>query len=683
MSKKCVDWLEWAVAGEVRLLDSLKNTCRVWQDIVTGTRFCVDEYQLKKEKKLLFGGIDTVHKLRKLLKPSVEKNNRKESCNIRKISTFPYFASQSAYIPFIEAAHLFIAFSFLIEQKSIEKGYYDEWIMETWNDFYNENKDKRKLAWYALNRICSPERIPEFEKELEAVRVKILKGGPYKIKKYYLETDNIKEMRGASILIEWLGESRAPYIATRNWIPELAVYSGGGNLLAILPEEADEQLALEIEKEYARYAPTLKNAYVIVDSNLKEVSSYGNEYMDLIGRVERRLSERKRIKAYNLSESKHPMERNQHFAEFILEYPMESMPSQKIDFGGVGFRNTDNCDSCRVRRSLYTLRVGDELINLCGSCLQKHVVGRKTKNRFMERYRASTGNEVEAAGMIRDIGNEIAVVYADGNNMGGIIQGIESLAQMAYFSRNTAAAAVLSCFNALEESGTTKFESIAVGGDDIFMIVPAETAFTFVNSLISNFNEEFRNLTPEASDRPPVTLSAGMAIGKYTTPVRELTNEAEHCMKRAKALIRMDNKNQGSLDFVIYRASYCDDEYVNKHLRTSIRPFSLKLSIELVNTVRKLIRNGQGKSAIQKMLMAAEQAESEEEFRLFYLYQIAKSRDKFLHVALDELAENCGYKFISGVLKKKVQDDENTQESLTLWKDLLDIWDYVKEGTEI
>ena len=55
MSKKCVDWLEWAVAGEVRLLDSLKNTCRVWQDIVTGTRFCVDEYQLKKEKKLLFG----------------------------------------------------------------------------------------------------------------------------------------------------------------------------------------------------------------------------------------------------------------------------------------------------------------------------------------------------------------------------------------------------------------------------------------------------------------------------------------------------------------------------------------------------------------------------------------------------------------------------------------------------
>jgi len=102
-----------------------------------------------------------------------------------------------------------------------------------------------------------------------------------------------------------------------------------------------------------------------------------------------------------------------------------------------------------------------------------------------------------------------------------------------------------------------------------------------------------------------------------------------------------------------------------------------------VNTVRKLIRNGQGKSAIQKMLMAAEQAESEEEFRLFYLYQIAKSRDKFLHVALDELAENCGYKFISGVLKKKVQDDENTQESLTLWKDLLDIWDYVKEGTEI
>lgn len=679
MEKNYVDWYSWIQQSTEQTFSSPDNNLVTWKDAITGTIFSASEQHLANTREKIIKAVNSPDRIKELLRPTAQK----PLC--REFSSFPWFSDDNkSHMPFVESAHLFMVFSFLLEKdKNIEN--LKEWKMDVWKTFCNNNREKRELAWYALNRSCwnyTPN--PKLDSQLEQTKVKVLRGGPYKIKKYYLETDNIKEMRGASILIEWLGEDVAPRIATEQWIPELVIYSGGGNLMALLPGEATDNLAINIEEEYLKHAPTLKNAYILYDSNLKEIACCGDNYNELIRAVESKLSARKRIKVYDLTESSHPLDTGGHMEDFTLD-------GEQINFKRVTFEKSEICDSCRVRKSHYSLHLKDnETFNLCGSCLQKHQVGRIKKTTFMSRYNTQMKKNVEPAATLKDISDEIAVVYADGNNMGGIIREVKSLGQMAYFSRVAAAASVQSCYNALEKVGINSFECIAVGGDDIFMITPAANSLKFVNKLIESFNEYFINLS-RATEKIPTTLSAGLIISKYNTPVRVLAEKAEQCLKKAKDIIRYDDSNQGSIDFIVYREEYAaESSAIEKPIKTSLRPLTLISSCELVNAIEQLKKlNKPGKTALQRLQAAVEHAESEVEFQIFYLYQEARSGNT-LQKLLKKRMNNAGYDYIAGIIKPKSELRSsvksctfNTSENaraITLWKDILDLWDYVKEG---
>jgi len=674
----CVDWYSWVQKrNPEQILCSSESNSITWKDSITGTVFSASEQQLAKTREKIIKTIDSPDRINELLRPTAEKPLSRE------FSTFPWFSDDNvSHMPFLEAAHLFIAFCFLLEKdKNIMN--LNKWKMNVWKDFCNNNREKHNSAWYALNCSCLNCR-PDADKDfmLEQTKVKILKGGPYKIKRYYLETNNIKEMRGASVLIEWLGEFIAPLIATEQWIPELVIYSGGGNLMALLPEDAPDDLAIKIEEEYRKYAPTLKNAYVMYESNLKEIACFGDKYKELIRNIEGDLNTRKRIKVYNLTESIHPMDECGCIKSSILD-------DEKISFCNVSPEESEICDSCRERKSHYSLDLKYEKLNLCGSCLQKHQVGRIKKTTFMSRYSLQMKKDVIPATTLKDISDEIAVVYADGNNMGGIIQKIESLGQMAYFSRVAATASVQSCYYALEKCGISTFECIAVGGDDIFMIVPAVNSLKFVNYLIENFNEHFKDLS-NTSEKTPTTLSAGLVIAKYNTSVRVLAEKAELCLKKAKDFIRYDNSNQGSIDFVVYHEENAFEmDTMEKAIKTSIRPLSLILSSELVKAVEQIKKSDKpGKTALQRLQAAAELAESEVEFQIFYLYQEARSGNTLQKVLWEKL-KNAGYSYIAGIVKPNSDGISpgnsvisNTSENtrvITIWKDILDLWDYTRE----
>jgi GGDEF domain-containing protein len=680
MQKMYVDWIVWARSNQVQRVSVTHQ--KTWQDIVTGTLFSSSEEQLKDIRETLYRRVNTIEQLDELLKPSSQKPISKE------YSTLPWFSEDGqSQVPFIEAARLFIAFSFLIE-KAYTCEDLNRWKMDVWKTFCSEDMNNRQASWYALNRTCrSCLSNPKFDTLLEAVKVKILRGGPYKIRKYYLETDNIKEMRGASILIEWLGEVVAPQLATAKWIPELVIYSGGGNLMALLPGEASDHLATEIEKAYSKYAPTLKNAYILYDTNLKEIACCDEQYIQLIKNTERELSIRKQLKVYNLVENSHPLDKDGYPESFYLSDD-KGERIDKITFGEVVPGKTEVCDSCRVRKPRYLLPLGSEKINLCGSCLQKHQVGRKMRTRFMSRYSQIMDKEVEKASMLQAISDDIAVVYADGNNMGGIIQNVRSLEQMAYFSRITSAAAVQACYKALDASGIVSFECIAVGGDDIFMIVPAKKALKFVNNLIECFNEAFRDLS-QAFQKMPTTLSAGLVIGKYNAPIRVLTEKADQCLKKAKELIRQDRFNQGSVDFLIYREEYVVDGEIDENpIRTSMRPLTLAMFRTLIDIVEWLKAEKQGKTAIQRLQTAAEQVESEAEFQISYRYQVARSKNWLLNELKTKLAD-IGYDYDAGVVRQKAErgtpgsaskhSASEITKPITIWKDMLDVWDYIEE----
>ena len=140
-------------------------------------------------------------------------------------------------------------------------------------------------------------------------------------------------------------------------------------------------------------------------------------------------------------------------------------------------------------------------------------------------YRGVDPKEVSEAQTVGEIGNAscpgkyIAYIYADGNNMGGYIQGIKIPEDYRQFSEDISRATEESVYEALAEHLTIHqirgmtdpddyhdngewihpFEIITVGGDDVFLIVPADKALQIAKTIGEAFERKL--LEPEKEGR--------------------------------------------------------------------------------------------------------------------------------------------------------------------------------------
>jgi len=407
----------------------------------------------------------------------------------------------------------------------------------------------------------------------------------------------------------------------------------------------------------------------MVDMGLDKL--LGN-YKEAMAAVQERLDERKKLKIYNDTCPTSPFWDNKEIA----------IDGNRIAIDASELNHARTCRLCRVREAIYKLNTGEGEA-VCGSCLHKNLVGRSTKQEYIDNFEKFTGRKVEiAAESLSDIKDEnkyIAVIYGDGNNMGGIVQNINSLSDMMYFSRKISMAAQNSVYKALEQTNFSQFEIIAVGGDDIFLIVPAQGSIEFCAKLIELFNEEFRNMSASESEgHYRATLSVGLCIGKYRSPVRLMQEYAEKALENAKLTARknvLQGTDNGSMDFVILegRGAEISDVRGGKsgtEVLHTLRPYTLdrvKAMLSLVNSM-KVKGSGIRKTNLYQMENAAENADPAE-IRLFYSYNQARHGDrleKFLK------ANNIkGLEWDSGFYV-----DKPNSILLSPWKDILDIWDF-------
>lgn len=136
-------------------------------------------------------------------------------------------------------------------------------------------------------------------------------------------------------------------------------------------------------------------------------------------------------------------------------------------------------------------------------------------------------NEINSLNDIGDSRGYIALIYADGNNLGNVIKNIKTPFQHMYFSRkleNTTKECVYSSIydTNFEES---VFEVISLGGDDLLIVVPADKSLNIANKIIDKFDTAFNY---------NITLSAGVCIAKSTTPIQNMLSICQHCLKNAK-----------------------------------------------------------------------------------------------------------------------------------------------------
>ena len=93
--------------------------------------------------------------------------------------------------------------------------------------------------------------------------VRALKGGTYKIKGYYMEDNDLTDIRGASTLISEVQNTILPQRLCEMIGFDCILYNGGGNLLALVSGNTDPEIVVQLEQEADAYLVTANSAYYL------------------------------------------------------------------------------------------------------------------------------------------------------------------------------------------------------------------------------------------------------------------------------------------------------------------------------------------------------------------------------------------------------------------------------------
>lgn len=583
-----------------------------------------------------------------------------------KIREYLQTKTESGYC---DKASLFIAFSYISEPPEGDK---DSFRKKAYLTYINEDKQTFKKAWDCIGCL-------EGVKDAVDMKIRILKGGSYKIKDYYLENNDLNDIRGASILLTHIEQNVVPNEIIREFIPECIVYNGGGNIFAILPENADADFAKKLEEMADKLLITASVAYCMSEPiNVTDILS--DNYRSKMAAIENKLDERKKLKIYNT------IKNNDSAIPDSFDIPFGGKEKLSVKFGDVRQCRSERerkefCSACGKRFAEFTLNDAP----LCKGCLTKRKVGKAAESgiyikEFIEETKRIRDFEPKRIYTAEDISDDkIAVIYADGNNMGGIIQHFSKITQMMEFSRSVKEITRREVYNALCENKVKAFEIVALGGDDVFVIVTAEKSFDFAVSFAKKYKDYFTEYLNGNENEDISTMSVGIAAAKNNTPVKILLEAAENMLDEAKKFEReQEPRNRdGSIAFTIldsYNGSDDNSDSDDDIAKRTMQPYSVKTAVDISNFVKSNSSNA-SKSRIRNILDAFVGAECIEEAKLFYNYLNAKSKDKL------KLPCISGYKYDSGFY---VSDKG---EYRYFWDDILDLeklcgQDAVSEGSK-
>lgn len=374
------------------------------------------------------------------------------------------------------------------------------------------------------------------------------------IKKYIFESSSLKDIRGASAILDglnrgWLlDKKKTPekiYQDMLQRIPDLSmsdfIFANGGSALMIVKgeEPAIQALGCSIEKNYREYT---KDAVIPVMAWTEYSPGSFQECLTKVHwKIRRNRTQRDIACSPSTPWARYDDDTRNHRAECCYRPPGE----EQIQW-------ISQVSTTRKKAAREDRRVWEEFEDFLGYSMKSP-----------ESLESIPGDSTEE--------KDIAVVYADGNAMGKHIKTISSPKEYAEFSQKIDSATRKATFSALKEifSNETKacFDIILLGGDDILVVLPPHKACDFVLKT----SREFSSLT-----QGKFSLSFGISCAKFHSPFYQMVEQAENCLKNAKS-----DKSPG-VDFHVNRsgfypdiASYRNQTMQKDEVRLTCRPFSM------------------------------------------------------------------------------------------------------------
>lgn len=446
-----------------------------------------------------------------------------------------------------------------------------------------------------------------------------------RIQTYVFESDTLPQIRGGSIqLSELNARQKLEQLLTSQGLPkECLIYAGGGSLLGFLPDEAAAiNFAHTLTQQYvqATGAATISTAYrrVSIKQVTEGLNSAGGgrfgEIVSLIGIDLRRAKQERNAPPYS-----------------------EIMPFAEL------------CPSCSIRPSVSRNGGPKQDTPICEVCRAKEQYGRGEARFYwvdtlkddlkQAKYPLSPQVEYPQDVEVLSGGEPIALIYADGDNIGERLKKLKTPRDFDHFSKQlgqitrqafTAALAGNPGLAPLNRDGIKVYpwELITIGGDDVVLLLPATSALKFVERFAREFAQRGRKIDPTN----PIHASVGFAVGKPHTPIREFFRAAKAALRNAKRRARIigeacidyhDLIREGTLNepLKLERESRLSDSRGNALLTG--RPYTLSEVKNLLETVRLL----QSYPRSQLYGILEQMRNGDVRAALHYRYQKARARN--------------------------------------------------------
>jgi CRISPR-associated protein Cmr2 len=612
------------------------------------------------------------------------------------------------------------------------------------------------------------------------LKVALVTGGATKIKNYVFESARLPEIRGASGLLDRINLEDLPQL----WeiginCADCLIYANGGEALGFAPTKKAAWLADEIERIYMHETLVAQSVAVyqlftlqqlkyglfeekrLSTDLLKQLLGYDPAAKPTFGQLVTKLNLAKYHRRDSNTDDISPR-RMRGIAHF------ETFPFAR------------RCSSCELRAAMVNAKVSDdesEDLPLCEPCARKRIFGMWTKGedsdarwwfdtefvwqpsreevkswatRFLkdlknkpewwEKYAVDKQNRPlpkdHKIRVARDV-NEIAecshptgfigVIYADGNNMGQLLERLKTPADYATFAKDVFDANKNAVFRALAENLKTveyernpgdkfqmhPFEILSIGGDDLLLIVPADQALKIACDVSESVEEELQNkelfkldqeYTPDSVHRcqtgiekesttpqSKVGFSAGVVLADAHTPIFYLESLANQLLKGAKArakwLKRKHGYYGGTIDFLALKSvtaiSGTVDEFrkaalTGKDERIYARPYTILEMKALFKTISLLKSSGFPRSQLHRLGQSVRISleSGREQSTLDYLYFL--TRDKEVLETRKHI--ECLWMVQDGLSlppwRKQIEADNKFE---TIWYDVIELYDFIHE----
>lgn len=364
---------------------------------------------------------------------------------------------------------------------------------------------------------------------------------------------------------------------------------------------------------------------------------------------------------------------------------------------------------------------------------------------FVEKHNSEVNYHIykntDEALSLREIGQVgkgfVAYIYADGNNMGGYIQNnIQTPEQYRQFSNDIFEATKQSAYYALaqhlqpanvqRESVSGKqtnvlihpFEIIAIGGDDVLIIVPADKALAIAQTIGEKFEEilksKRRYIIPDGKKpktnsfqryqngniKPSESIlstSLGVLITAENTPIyyaeKLVSQLLKSAKKKAKYLKTKYGYHGGTIDFLSMKSvtmlssnveTFRKEGLTQDNLQLYAAPYTLHEISGLIEVVQILKSANFPRSQLYQLRSLLENGKQTAIINYRYFRVRLKDGQTELKGHFEEAW--CKPKTNNGSLapwmSTEQKDAKNRTIYETIWRDLVDIYDFA-EGSEI